>query len=141
MKRIMRRDAFVVLFFTREICLLFVGRTLNGQPLLEFPMSSGEPALEPLRIKRATLWTRVEFRHGHHYQRNRQSQTNQRNITLWVFRVRCGNTTHLRGKVTLTNFLFFRNNYTQLYIVTDNNGRIIIGEEHFRPTRVNLIAL
>ncbi|XP_006621267.1 inhibin beta chain-like [Apis dorsata] len=74
------------------------GRTLNGQPLLEFPMSSGEPALEPLRIKRATLWTRVEFRHGHHYQRNRQSQTNQRNITLWVFRVRCGNTTHLRGK-------------------------------------------
>ncbi|XP_050593496.1 inhibin beta chain [Bombus affinis] len=74
------------------------GRTLNGQPLLEFPMSSGEPALEPLRIKRATLWTRVEFRHAHHYQHHRQSQTNQRNITLWVFRVRCGNTTHLRGK-------------------------------------------
>ncbi|KAK9297743.1 hypothetical protein QLX08_008666 [Tetragonisca angustula] len=74
------------------------GRTLNGQPLLEFPMSSGEPALEPLRIKRATLWTRVEFRHAHHYQHYRQSQTNQRNITLWVFRVRCGNTTHLRGK-------------------------------------------
>ncbi|KOX79213.1 Inhibin beta chain [Melipona quadrifasciata] len=73
-------------------------RTLNGQPLLEFPMSSGEPALEPLRIKRATLWTRVEFRHAHHYQHYRQSQTNQRNITLWVFRVRCGNTTHLRGK-------------------------------------------
>lgn len=106
---------------TREICLLFVGRTLNGQPLLEFPMSSGEPALEPLRIKRATLWTRVEFRHGHHYQRNRQSQTNQRNITLWVFRVRCGNTTHLRGKVTLY-FPFSRDsfiyNYTyiQLYM-------------------------
>ncbi|XP_078034262.1 inhibin subunit beta isoform X2 [Augochlora pura] len=74
------------------------GRTLNGQPLLEFPMSSGEPALEPLRIKRATLWARVEFRHAHHYQRHRAGQTNQRNITLWVFRVRCGNTTHLRGK-------------------------------------------
>ncbi|XP_031773105.1 inhibin beta chain [Apis florea] len=97
-RRRRRCEGDVVLFFTREICLLFVGRTLNGQPLLEFPMSSGEPALEPLRIKRATLWTRVEFRHGHHYQRNRQSQTNQRNITLWVFRVRCGNTTHLRGK-------------------------------------------
>ncbi|XP_076681039.1 inhibin subunit beta [Andrena cerasifolii] len=74
------------------------GRTLNGQPLLEFPMSSGEPALEPLRIKRATLWARVEFRHAHHYQHHRQGQTNQRNITLWVFRVHCGNTTHLRGK-------------------------------------------
>ncbi|CAL7941158.1 unnamed protein product [Xylocopa violacea] len=74
------------------------GRTLNGQPLLEFPLSSGEPALEPLRIKRATLWTRVEFRHAHHYQHHRQGQTNQRNITLWVFRVRCGNMTHLRGK-------------------------------------------
>ncbi|CAK9817673.1 Inhibin beta chain [Anthophora quadrimaculata] len=74
------------------------GRTLNGQPLLEFPTSSGEPALEPLRIKRATLWARVEFRHAHHYQHHRQGQTNQRNITLWVFRVRCGNTTHLRGK-------------------------------------------
>ncbi|XP_047354833.1 inhibin beta chain [Vespa velutina] len=74
------------------------GRTLNGQPLLEFPMSSGEPALEPLRIKRATLWTRVEFRQTHHYQHHRQGQSNQRNITLWVFRVRCGNTTHLRGK-------------------------------------------
>ncbi|XP_076626703.1 inhibin subunit beta [Colletes latitarsis] len=74
------------------------GRTLNGQPLLEFPMASGEPALEPLRIKRATLWARVEFKHAHHYQHHRQGQTNQRNITLWVFRVRCGNTTHLRGK-------------------------------------------
>ncbi|XP_076641568.1 inhibin subunit beta isoform X1 [Halictus rubicundus] len=74
------------------------GRTLNGQPLLEFPMSIGEPALEPLRIKRATLWARVEFRHAHHYQRHRTGQTNQRNITLWVFRVRCGNSTHLRGK-------------------------------------------
>ncbi|XP_017885000.1 inhibin beta chain [Ceratina calcarata] len=74
------------------------GRTLNGQPLLEFPMSSGEPALEPLRIKRATLWTRVEYRHAHRYQHHRQGQINQRNITLWVFRVRCGNVTHLRGK-------------------------------------------
>ncbi|XP_015593265.1 inhibin beta chain [Cephus cinctus] len=74
------------------------GRTLNGQPLLEFPMSSGEPALEPLRIKRATLWARVELRHSHHYQHHRTGQNNQRNITLWVFRVRCGNTTHLRGK-------------------------------------------
>ncbi|KAG7209988.1 hypothetical protein KM043_011574 [Ampulex compressa] len=73
-------------------------RTLNGQPLLEFPMSSGEPALEPLRIKRATLWARVELRYAHHYQHHRQGQLNQRNITLWVFRVRCGNTTHLRGK-------------------------------------------
>lgn len=100
---------------TREICLLFVGRTLNGQPLLEFPMSSGEPALEPLRIKRATLWTRVEFRHGHHYQRNRQSQTNQRNITLWVFRVRCGNTTHLRGKVTL--YFLFSNSFIYNYML------------------------
>ncbi|XP_034180035.2 inhibin subunit beta [Osmia lignaria lignaria] len=74
------------------------GRTLNGQPLLEFPMSSGEPALEPLKIKRATLWARVEFKHAHHYQHHRQGETNQRNITLWVFRVRCGNMTHLRGK-------------------------------------------
>ncbi|KOC68760.1 Inhibin beta chain [Habropoda laboriosa] len=74
------------------------GRTLNGQPLLDFPTSSGEPALEPLRIKRATLWARVEYRHAHHYQHHRHGQTNQRNITLWVFRVRCGNTTHLRGK-------------------------------------------
>ncbi|KYN14278.1 Inhibin beta chain [Trachymyrmex cornetzi] len=74
------------------------GHTLNGQPLLEFPMSSGEPALEPLRIKRATLWARVELKHAHHYQHHRHSQINQRNITLWVFRVHCGNTTHLRGK-------------------------------------------
>nr|XP_012230593.1 PREDICTED: inhibin beta B chain [Linepithema humile] len=74
------------------------GRTLNGQPLLEFPMSSGEPALEPLRIKRATLWARVELKHAHHYQHHRHSQINLRNITLWVFRVHCGNTTHLRGK-------------------------------------------
>nr|XP_012139871.1 PREDICTED: inhibin beta chain [Megachile rotundata] len=73
------------------------GRTLNGQPLLEFPMSSGEPALEPLKIKRATLWARVEFKHAHHYQHRRQGE-NQRNVTLWVFRVRCGNMTHLRGK-------------------------------------------
>ncbi|EFN77528.1 Inhibin beta chain, partial [Harpegnathos saltator] len=72
--------------------------TLNGQPLLEFPMSSGGPALEPLRIKRATLWARVELKHAHHYQHHRHSQINQRNITLWVFRVHCGNTTHLRGK-------------------------------------------
>ncbi|XP_014481279.1 PREDICTED: inhibin beta chain [Dinoponera quadriceps] len=72
------------------------GHTLNGQPLLEFPMSSGGPALEPLRIKRATLWARVELKHAHHY--HRHSQINQRNITLWVFRVYCGNTTHLRGK-------------------------------------------
>ncbi|XP_029176214.1 inhibin beta chain [Nylanderia fulva] len=74
------------------------GHTLNGQPLLEFPMSSGEPALEPLRIKRATLWARVELKHSHHYQHHRHNQINQRNITLWVFRVHCGNTTHLRGK-------------------------------------------
>ncbi|XP_033226458.1 inhibin beta chain [Belonocnema kinseyi] len=74
------------------------GRTLNGQPLLEFPTSSGEPALGPFKIKRATLWARVELRHSHHYQHHKQSQSNQRNITLWVFRVRCGNTTHLRGK-------------------------------------------
>ncbi|GAB1862519.1 Inhibin beta chain [Camponotus japonicus] len=74
------------------------GHTLNGQPLLEFPMSSGEPALEPLRIKRATLWARVELKHAHHYQHHRPNQINQRNITLWVFRVHCGNTTHLRGK-------------------------------------------
>lgn len=60
-------------------------------------MSSGGPALEPLRIKRATLWTRVELKHDHQY--HRHSQINQRNITLWVFRVHCGNTTHLRGKV------------------------------------------
>ncbi|KAK0075003.1 hypothetical protein PV325_007510, partial [Microctonus aethiopoides] len=60
-------------------------------------MSSGEPVLEPLRIKRATLWARVELKHAHHYQHHRR-QNNQRNITLWVFRVRCGNTTHLRGK-------------------------------------------
>ncbi|XP_057321293.1 inhibin beta chain [Microplitis mediator] len=73
------------------------GRTLNGQPLLEFPMSSGEPALEPLKIKRAILWARVELKHVHHYQHHRR-QINQRNITLWVFKVRCGNTTHLRGK-------------------------------------------
>ncbi|KAM0729582.1 Inhibin beta chain [Formica fusca] len=74
------------------------GHTLNGQPLLEFPMSSGEPALEPLRIKRATLWARVELKHAHHYQHHRHNQINQRNITLWVFKVHCGNTTHLRGK-------------------------------------------
>ncbi|EFN64796.1 Inhibin beta chain [Camponotus floridanus] len=61
-------------------------------------MSSGEPALEPLRIKRATLWTRVELKHAHHYQHHRHNQINQKNITLWVFRVHCGNTTHLRGK-------------------------------------------
>ncbi|CAD6233331.1 GSCOCG00007140001-RA-CDS, partial [Cotesia congregata] len=73
------------------------GRTLNGQPLLEFPMSSGEPALEPLKIKRAILWARVELKHVHHYQHHRR-QINLRNITLWVFKVRCGNTTHLRGK-------------------------------------------
>ncbi|KAL6443806.1 hypothetical protein ACFW04_001697 [Cataglyphis niger] len=75
-----------------------LGHTLNGQPLLEFPMSSGEPALEPLRIKRATLWTRVELKHAHRYQHHRHNQINQRNITLWVFKVHCGNTTHLRGK-------------------------------------------
>lgn len=63
-------------------------------------MSSGGPALEPLRIKRATLWARVELKHAHHYhQHHRHNQINQRNITLWVFRVHCGNTTHLRGKV------------------------------------------
>jgi len=85
---------------------IVTGHTLNGQPLLEFPMSSGEPALEPLRIKRATLWARVELKHAHHYQHHRHSQINQRNITLWVFRVHCGNTTHLRGKV--------------IYLLTDN---------------------
>ncbi|XP_031780733.1 inhibin beta chain isoform X1 [Nasonia vitripennis] len=74
------------------------GRTLNGQPLLEFPLSSSEQALEPLSIKKATLWARVELRHAHHYQHHRQNPNNQRNITLWVFRVRCGNVTHLRGK-------------------------------------------
>ncbi|XP_023316987.1 uncharacterized protein LOC106649912 isoform X2 [Trichogramma pretiosum] len=77
------------------------GRTLNGQPLLEFPLaSSSEPAFEPLSIKKATLWARVELRHAHHYQhhRNGVNSNNQRNITLWVFRVRCGNVTHLRGK-------------------------------------------
>ena len=79
---------------------MVAGRTLNGQPLLEFPMSSGEPALGPFKIKRATLWARVKWRHSHHYQHHKQSQSNQRNITLWVFRVRCGNTTHLRGKVS-----------------------------------------
>ncbi|KAG8039593.1 hypothetical protein G9C98_008236 [Cotesia typhae] len=60
-------------------------------------MSSGEPALEPLKIKRAILWARVELKHVHHYQYHRR-QINLRNITLWVFKVRCGNTTHLRGK-------------------------------------------
>lgn len=60
--------------------------------------SSGEPALEPLRIKRAILWARVELKHAHQYQHHRHSQYNQRNITLWVFRVHCGNRTHLRGK-------------------------------------------
>lgn len=83
--------------------LRFSGRTLNGQPLLEFPMSRGEPALGPLRIKRAILWARVELRHMHHYQHHRQN-FGQKNITLWVFRVQCGNTTHLRGKVTIFNF-------------------------------------
>ncbi|XP_015524962.1 uncharacterized protein LOC107228110 [Neodiprion lecontei] len=75
------------------------GHTLNGQPLLEFPMSTGEPVLGPLRIKKATLWALVEVRRTvHHYQHHRQGQNHQRNITLWVFRVRCGNATHLRGK-------------------------------------------
>ncbi|XP_011495081.1 PREDICTED: inhibin beta chain [Ceratosolen solmsi marchali] len=76
------------------------GRTLNRQPLLDFPLSSSEPALEPLSIKKATLWARVEVRHAHHSQHHRQNANNhnQRTIKLWVFRVRCGNATHLRGK-------------------------------------------
>lgn len=73
---------------------------MNGQPLLEFPLSSSEPAMEPFSIKKAILWARVELRHAHHYQLHRQNLNNQRNITLWVFRVRCGNVTHLRGKVS-----------------------------------------
>lgn len=87
------------------------GHTLNGQPLLEFPMSSGEPALEPLRIKRATLWARVELKHSHHYQHHRHNQINQRNITLWVFRVHCGNTTHLRGKVICLVIISFTSHF------------------------------
>lgn len=102
---------------------MVLGRTLNGQPLLEFPMSSGEPALEPLRIKRATLWTRVEFRQAHHYQHHRQGQSNQRNITLWVFRVRCGNTTHLRGKVITfydeRTFLGYRDAYYYILLLSN----------------------
>jgi len=100
-----RKQIFNLILIGNSICLNFkapsyvTGHTLNGQPLLEFPMSSGEPALEPLRIKRATLWARVELKHAHHYQHHRHSQVNQRNITLWVFRVHCGNMTHLRGKV------------------------------------------
>lgn len=70
------------------------GRTLNGHPLLEFTMSSSEPAREPLRIKRAILWARVEKKTDQTQQHHRH-----RNITLWVFRVHCGNRTHLRGKV------------------------------------------
>ncbi|XP_015116658.1 inhibin beta chain [Diachasma alloeum] len=73
------------------------GRTLNGLPLLEFPMSSGEPTLEPVRIKRATLWARVELKRSYHYKHHRR-QYNHKNITLWVFRVKYGNRTHLRGK-------------------------------------------
>ncbi|KAJ8680280.1 hypothetical protein QAD02_016067 [Eretmocerus hayati] len=44
------------------------------------------------------LWARVEQKNTHHYQHHRQHSDNQRNITLWVFRVRVGNVTHLRGR-------------------------------------------
>ncbi|XP_034938578.1 inhibin beta chain [Chelonus insularis] len=73
------------------------GKSLNNQPLLEFPMTSSEPTLEPLRIKRATLWVKVFMNHLHYHQIY-QWQRYQKNITLWVFKVHCGNSTHLRGK-------------------------------------------
>ncbi|XP_058800353.1 inhibin beta chain, partial [Phymastichus coffea] len=72
-------------------------RTLNGQPLLDFPLSSSEPAVDPMSIKKATLWARVEIKHPHHYHRQ-QNLKSKNNITLFVFKVRCGNITHLRGK-------------------------------------------
>lgn len=82
------------------------GRTLNGQPLLDFPLSSSDPAVEARSIKKATLWARVEIKHPHHYH-HQQNFKSKHNITLFVFKVRCGNATHLRGKV-----IFFHCNST-----------------------------
>ncbi|KAF7990098.1 hypothetical protein HCN44_009087 [Aphidius gifuensis] len=73
------------------------GKTLNGQPLLEFPISNNGAILQPIKVKKAILWGKVERKYSYHYQRHPRQRI-QKNITLWVFRVRCENVTHLRGK-------------------------------------------
>lgn len=78
---------------------MIVGRTLNGQPLLEFPLSNNGAVFEPVKVKKAILWSKVERKYSYHYQHHQQRQRVHKNITLWVFRVKCGNMTHLRGEV------------------------------------------
>lgn len=69
-----------------NVSILFAGRKLNNQQLVEFSLSKySDTGDQELKVKAATLWVKVSF-HPLITQTKKLMMT-QKNVTLWVFRV------------------------------------------------------